>query len=146
MTKNSNTSKKTATKMLKKIPDFVHILLITVLLSILLALDDFVLPQALLHEYKWYLLLFFAVQSVTTTFITNQGLGKDPRYFQGFFFSAMLLRMFLSIGVIFYVVYQGVISPTLFVVTFFILYFCFISFEIYSLFHNLRANSGNNPK
>lgn len=127
--------------MLKKIPDIVQILLITVLLAVLLALDDFVLPQALLHEYKWYLLIFFAVQSVTTTFITSQGLGKDPRYFQGFFFSAMLLRMFLSIAVIFYAVYQGVISPTLFVVTFFILYFCFISFEIYSLLHNLRANS-----
>ena len=132
--------------MLKKTPDIVQILLITVLLAVLLALDDFVLPQAILHEYKWYLLLFFAIQSVTTTFITSQGLGKDPTYFQGFFFSAMLLRMFLSIAVIFYAVYQGVISPTLFVVTFFILYFCFISFEIYSLLHNLRANSEKHPK
>ena len=132
--------------MLKKIPDIVQILLITVLLAVLLALDDFVLPQALLHEYKWYLLIFFAVQSITTTFITSQGLGKDPSYFQGFFFSAMLLRMFLSIAVIFYAVYQGVISPTLFVITFFILYFCFISFEIYSLLHNLRANSEKKTK
>jgi hypothetical protein len=127
--------------MLKKIPDLLQILLITILVTVLLVLDDFVLPEPLLHEYKWYLLLFFAVQSLLTTFITSQGLTKDPRYFQGFFFSAMLLRMFLSIGVIFYAVYQGVISPTLFVVTFFILYFCFISFEIYSLLHNLRANS-----
>lgn len=132
--------------MLKKIPDIVQVLFITALLGILLAIDDFALPQALLHEYKWYLLLFFAVQSLTTTFITSQGLGKDPAYFQGFFFSAMLLRMFLSIAVIFYVVYQGVISPTLFVVTFFVLYFCFISFEIYSLLHNLRANSEKQPK
>jgi len=132
--------------MFKKIPDTVQILLITVLLAIVFALDDFVLTQALLHEYKWYLLLFFAVQSVTTTFITSQGLGKDPIYFQGFFFSAMLFRMILSIAVIFYAVYQGVISPTLFVVTFFILYFCFISFEIYSLLHNLRAKQEKDPK
>lgn len=127
--------------MLKKIPDIIQVLLITVLITILLVLDDFVLPEPLLHEYKWYLLLFFAIQSILTTFITSQGLTKDPRYFQGFFFLAMFLRMFLSIAVIFYAVYQGVISPTLFVVTFFILYFCFISFEIYSLLHNLRANS-----
>ncbi|GAB4130800.1 MAG: hypothetical protein OHK0045_17890 [Raineya sp.] len=127
--------------MLKKIPDLLQVLLITILIALLLALDDFILTEPLLHEYKWYLLLFFAVQSGLTTFITSQGLTKDPRYFQGFFFSAMLLRMFLCIGVVFYAVYQGVISPTLFVVTFFILYFCFVSFEIYSLLHNLRANS-----
>ncbi|MCU0437521.1 MAG: hypothetical protein MUC49_06355 [Raineya sp.] len=132
--------------MIKKIPDLVQISLIAVLLGVLLAIDDFVLPSPLLHEYKWYLLLFFAVQSILTTFITSQGLTKDPEYFQGFFFSAMLVRMFLSIGVIFFAVYQGVISPFLFVGTFFILYFCFVSFEIYSLLHNLRANSGKSPE
>jgi hypothetical protein len=132
--------------MIKKLPDLAQIVLIAILLAALLALDDFVLPNPLLHEYKWYLLLFFAVQSILTTFITSQGLTKDPEYFQGFFFTAMITRMLLSIGVIFFAVYQGIISPLLFVVTFFILYFCFISFEIYSLLHNLRANSGKSSE
>lgn len=129
---------------MKRIPDLVQVSLITVLLASLLALEDWLLPLPILHEYKWYLLLFFAVQSILTTFITSEGLKRDPSYFQGFFFSAMVLRMFLCIGVIFFVVYQGVINPLLFIITFFILYFCFISFEIYSLLHNLQANSREN--
>jgi hypothetical protein len=125
-----------------------HLLIFTLILASFLAIDEFLLFNKILHEYKWYLLLFFALQSLLTTYIVSQGLNRDVRVFQGFFFGSMLLRMFLSIGVVFYVVYQGVIYPLWFVVTFFVLYFCFVSFEIYGLLVKLRlkntAEDGNN--
>jgi hypothetical protein len=125
-----------------------HLLIFTLILASFLAIDEFLLRHKILHEYKWYLLLFFALQSVLTTYIVSQGLQKDAKTFQGFFFASILLRMFLSIAVVFYVVYQGVIYPLWFIVTFFVLYFCFVGFEIYGLLIKLRLKNttedGNN--
>jgi len=124
----------------QEIKNLSKVLLPTTLVGLLFLVDDFIVAKPLLHEYKWYLLLFFWVQTLLTTFITTQGLNRDSKYFQNFFFATMLLRMFLGILVIFYAVYQGVINPLLFVITFFLIYFSFVSFEIYALLHNLRSN------
>ncbi|MDX1903684.1 MAG: hypothetical protein SFU27_05945 [Thermonemataceae bacterium] len=126
--------------MQQEIKNLAKVLFPTSFLALVFLVDDFVLKQPFLHEYKWYLLLFFWVQTLLTTFITTQGLSRDAKYFQNFFFVTMLLRMFLGIIVVFYAVYQGVINPLLFVITFFLIYFSFVSFEIYALLHNLRSN------
>ncbi|MCS6795175.1 MAG: hypothetical protein RMJ97_08325 [Raineya sp.] len=118
-----------------------YVLILSLSLAILLAIDEFFLKHLLFHKYKWYLLLFFASQSILTTYIVSKGMGKDIKVFQNYFFASMLLRMLLSIGAFFYFVYQGVTHLLWFVGTFFVLYFSFVGFEIYGLLHNLRAKT-----
>ncbi len=123
----------------KKFFGLFHLFIFTLIIASFIAIDEFLLFNKILHEYKWHLLLFFALQSVLTTCLVSQGLRKNAKTFQGFFFASILLRMFLSVGVVFYIVYQGVIYPLWFIVTFFVLYFCFVGFEIYGLLYNLQA-------
>ena len=129
-----------------KFNEILKVIFLTLFLAGILAVDDYLVPTytdylPILHAYKWYLLVFFATQSLFTTFLTSFGLKNDTEYFQNYYFSAMIIRMLLCIAAIFYVVYQGVEKQLLFILTFFGLYFCYISFEIKSLLSNLRQNS-----
>ena len=112
----------------------------SLILASVLLLESFVLPQGLLHPQKWIMLVFFIILYSITEKINNFGLSETPQKFQVFFFSAMIIRMILSIIFIFVFVYLQVENLFLFVATFFLFYFYYIVFDIYYLLGNLRAD------
>jgi hypothetical protein len=116
------------------------LLIFSAFIALLVYLDT-ILPFNLLHSYRWYLWGFFAFQGLLTMRISGNGLEQDSQNFHFYFFSSMLLRMLLCVAVIFGVVYKGVDEPLRFILSFFSLYFLFLTFEIYILFTNLRPKS-----
>ena len=112
----------------------------SLILVCILLLESFIFPEQLLHPQKWIILIFFAILYSITEKINNFGLSETPQKFQTFFFSAMIIRMILSIIFIFVFVYLEVENLFLFIATFFIFYFYYIVFDIYYLLGNLRAD------
>ena len=96
--------------------------------------------DALVHAYVWYILAFFVLVTAGTFYITRLGISYDQDNFQLYYFGSMGFRMMLSIGVVFIYVYLFSENELQFVLNFFVLYFLFTGFEIYSLLANLRPN------
>ena len=96
--------------------------------------------HALVHTYIWYVLAFFVFITALTFYITRLGISYDNDNFQLYYFGSMGFRMLLSIGVVFIYVYLFSENELQFVLNFFVLYFLFTGFEIYSLLANLRPN------
>lgn len=94
----------------------------------------------LVHQYVWYIFSFFILITAATFYITRLGISYDKDNFQLYYFGSMGFRMILSIGVIFVYVFLFSENELQFVLNFFVLYFLFTGFEIYSLLANLRPN------
>ncbi|WP_439880616.1 hypothetical protein ACSX1A_15855 [Pontibacter sp. MBLB2868] len=94
----------------------------------------------LVHPYVWYIFAFFVVVTAGTFYITRLGISYDEDNFQLYYFGSMGFRMILSIAVIFIYVYLFSENELQFVLNFFVFYFLFTGFEIYSLLANLRPN------
>lgn len=127
--------------MKKNLQEFSKIIFLTVALVCILLADDYLLPKPVLHDYKWYLLLFFVLQSILINFLVMRGVQRDALAFQGRFFAGISIRMLLSIAVIFGVIYLGEEEPLRFIMSFFSLYFLYVAFEVYSLLITLRKQS-----
>jgi lysylphosphatidylglycerol synthetase-like protein (DUF2156 family) len=100
----------------------------------------YVTGNQLVHAYVWYMLAFFIFITAGTFYITRLGISYDKDNFQLYYFGSMGFRMILSIGVIFVYVFLFSENEMQFVLNFFVLYFLFTGFEIYSLLANLRPN------
>ncbi len=111
---------------------------LTLLLGGLAFIDDYLLQTPLMHTHKWYFILFFFFLSIVTTYLVSIGIRRSPGLFQGYFFGAMLLRMGLCIGIIFWFVQQGVTQLLSFILTFFVMYFLYLFIEIYALVKTLK--------
>lgn len=96
--------------------------------------------DALVHAFTWYILVFFVLVTAGTFYITRLGISYDQDNFQLYYFGSMGFRMMLSIAVVFIYVYLFSENELQFVLNFFVLYFLFTGFEIYSLLANLRPN------
>lgn len=105
-----------------------------------LLVDSLLLSPGYLHPQKWMIWLFFFFLYSITEKINFFGLKETPQKFQIYFFSAMIIRMILSIIFIFIFLYLQVENLFLFVGTFFLFYFYYIVFDIYHLLGNLRAD------
>lgn len=113
----------------------------TLIILILIFLEQFLFPNILFHKMKWFLLAFFIFQVYATNKITEFGLSEDKIKFQNYYFVTMIIRLILAplvLGVFYYIDSQNII---LLVINFFIFYFFYFVFEIYYLLANLRANS-----
>nr|WP_245402668.1 hypothetical protein [Pontibacter sp. E15-1] len=96
--------------------------------------------DAVVHAYVWYMLAFFVLVTAGTFYITRLGISYDQDNFQLYYFGSMGFRMMLSIAVVFIYVFLFSENELQFVLNFFVLYFLFTAFEIYSLLANLRPN------
>nr|WP_246597000.1 hypothetical protein [Pontibacter aydingkolensis] len=94
----------------------------------------------LVHPFIWYIFGFFVFVTALTFYISRLGISYDKDNFQLYYFGSMGFRMILSIGVIFVYVFLFSENELQFVLNFFVLYFLFTGFEIYSLLANLRPN------
>lgn len=115
-------------------------LLFTLFVGVTIFLLDF-LNVPYVHVYVWYIYSFFAVLHLATHAFTLWGINNYKENFAMFYFGAMIFRFFCSISLAFVIIYRGVDEGMMFVVNFFILYFIFIIFEIYSIIANLRPHS-----
>lgn len=96
---------------------------------------------AYVHPEKWTLLVFFFALSLISHRITERGIQKNKDNLVMYYFSTMLLRLVVSIGVLVYFMYTKTPDIFLLVINFFILYLLFVAFEINWLLSNLRRNS-----
>ncbi|MDX5346519.1 MAG: hypothetical protein LPJ89_10960 [Hymenobacteraceae bacterium] len=94
----------------------------------------------LVHPYIWYIFGFFIFITAVTFTVTRLGIQQDEDNFQLYYFGSMGLRVLLSIGVVFVYVYVSKERELQFVLNFFVLYFLYTGFEIYSILTNLRPH------
>ena len=94
----------------------------------------------LVHDFVWYIYGFFILVTALTFYVSRLGISYDEDNFQLYYFGSMGFRMILSIAVIFIYVYLFSENELQFVLNFFVFYFLFTGFEIYSLLANLRPN------
>lgn len=123
----------------------IKLLIFTLLLSGAVFFMQY-LELPFIHQYIWYIIGFFFIQSLLTTFIAGKGIKKNSVNFPPFYFMSMILRLVLTIILAF--VFIAIQTPDLnvFVGNFLILYLLFLIFEIYSLLTNLRPDLDKQAK
>jgi hypothetical protein len=101
--------------------------------------------EAVIHPLTIYVFGFFALLTLITYWVTSRLIRANPDNFMGAYFGSMVVRLLLSVGLVLTFLYKGGAQerPGLwtFLGGFFILYFLFAGFEIWSVLSNLRPFS-----
>jgi hypothetical protein len=102
------------------------------------------LNPGLLYTYQWYLLFYFYLITLLSLIIIEKTAAKDQEKLSKGFFSAMILRLFISVIIAAIIIYYDRGNSTIFALNFLILYLIYLGFEIYYLISILqpRLNSG----
>ncbi|MFN3403824.1 MAG: hypothetical protein ACK40G_06995 [Cytophagaceae bacterium] len=96
-------------------------------------------PQHILEPQIWITQGFILTILLVSHWIAGKGLKDKAIDFHIYYMGSMGLRFLLSVFYLFLIVYLHPENVWAFVINFFILYFIYTSFEIYSLLANLRA-------
>ncbi|MCB2409358.1 hypothetical protein [Hymenobacter lucidus] len=100
---------------------------------------------AVIHPLAYYVLAFFAVLTAITYWLTAVLLKANPDGFMVAFFGGMVVRLLLSVAMVMIYLYKGGAKEGhgtwTFLGSFFLLYFLFAGFEIWSILSNLRPFS-----
>ena len=91
-----------------------------------------------LYSYQWYLLLYFYLITLLSLFIIERTTRKNLEKLSKGFFSAMMLRLFVSIIIAVVIIYFDRANSTIFALNFLILYLVYLGFEIYYLISILQ--------
>lgn len=118
-----------------------QVIIPTSIAGIFMLMDTIIPDMNLFHTYKWGLLIFFFVQSLLSTLVTDFGMKTEEVTFQKFYMLSITIRLFLSIILIFIFIFLKAENLIFLVTNFFALYFFYMLFEIYFLLVNLRTNS-----
>ena len=95
----------------------------------------------LIHPSMWIILIFSAVIALLIAVYNAYALSKSINSFVPLFLGSMLIRFFLSIVVIGFLLFKYQDARIILVFNFFIVYLCYLVFEIYSIIANLRPIS-----
>jgi len=115
--------------------------LITTLYTLVLAFIQYGVYQlnaGLLYTHQWYLLLYFYLITVLSIVIIEKTTQKDAEKLAKGFFSAMMLRLFVSVIIAIIIIYFDRVNSTIFALNFLILYLLYLGFEIYYLISILQ--------
>jgi len=104
------------------------------------------LAPAFVYAYIWYLVMFFFFLSTFSIYIVEKAASHGQKYFINAYFTMMLLRLFLSIGLAFIFIWKDRGQAIIFASNFIVLYLLFLGFEIYTLLANLRHHSKKDSK
>ena len=120
-----------------------RLLLFTALLAGLAALLKYAVRWEGLHPLVWLLLGFFTVLAGFTYYFVEGGRQRNPGHFNAYFMGALVMRLFVSIGLFaaYLFLYSG--KELSFALHFIVLYFLYMGFEIYHIVRNLRPFSKN---
>lgn len=101
--------------------------------------------SAVIHPLAGYILGFFATLSVITYWVTARLVRANPNNFMAAYFGSVVARLLVSVGLIIIYFYKGGAregaGTWAFLGSFFLLYFLFAGFEIWSVLSNLRPFS-----
>jgi hypothetical protein len=123
-------------------------LIFSVVLAIIVAvLQQTDLSEKLLHPQIWSIVIFSAILGIVVVLISHWGLeSMDAQSRPTLFIGLTVLRLIVSMIFIGIVVFTGLEDRVLWVVDFFMLYLCYLTFEVYSILANLRAISSEGVK
>ena len=104
----------------------------------------FTLSDALsvfIHSSIWIILLCSAAIALIIAIYNANALSKSAQSFVPLFLGSMLIRLFLSLVVIGYLLFKYQDLRIVLVMNFFVIYLFYLMFEIYSIISNLRPIS-----
>lgn len=100
---------------------------------------------ALVHPYAGYIMAYFAILTGCIYWVTARLVKANPENFMAAYFGSMVLRMLLSMGIVLVYLYKGGAhegrGTYTFLGAFFLGYFLFTGFEVWSVLTNLRPFS-----
>jgi hypothetical protein len=108
--------------------------------GIIYLLQEFIKPEWV-HETMWIILSFFVILTWLTGMFTHYLLELSKENSVSIILGGIVIRFLASIGFVAILLFMGVENLILFVVNFFIIYFFYLLFDIYTLISNLRPNS-----
>jgi hypothetical protein len=108
--------------------------------GIIYLLQEFIKPEWV-HETMWIILSFFVVLTWLTGMFTHYLLELSKENSVSIILGGIGIRFLASVGFVAILLFMGVENLILFVVNFFIIYFFYLLFDIYTLISNLRPNS-----
>ncbi|MGV3588272.1 MAG: hypothetical protein ACO1OF_14800, partial [Adhaeribacter sp.] len=118
-----------------------NILVLSLLLVAIIGALIYFTGYNYVHPLTWYILLFFASITWATFYFIRKGIGEDAGSFQLYYFGSSVARVLLCMVVVFFYVYFATEREFQFAINFFIIYFIYTGFEIYSILSNLRRIS-----
>lgn len=122
-----------------------HLLLLSLLLYGMLYLLGARYGAAVAHPLAGYVVLYFALLTAATYWLTARLIRASPDNFMVAYFGSMVLRMLLSVGIVLVYLYNGGAhegaGTYAFLGIFFVGYFLFSGFEVWSVLSNLRPFS-----
>ncbi len=118
-----------------------NLIIATILIGLGIGALLYFTGNQLVHPYIWYILAFFVLITFLTFYVVHIGVRDDPDNFQLYFFGSSVFRVLLCMGAVFFYVYFFSEGELQFTLNFFVIYFIYTGFEIYSLLSNLRRNS-----
>ncbi len=116
------------------------IMLLTVLLSILVALLQYFLSPKFIHNNIWLIILFYTLLSLGTGTISEKLLRKKKYNSVSVLIGGVVFRLLASLSFVFVMLYLGDENILWFVVNFFAVYLLYLLFDIYGLITNLRLH------
>ena len=100
---------------------------------------------ALISPFAPSILIFMALLTLVTYWVTARLVAASPDNFMGAYFGSMVVRLLLSVGLVMVFFYRGGArqghGTYTFLGAFFTLYFLCAGFEIWAIFSNLRPFS-----
>jgi hypothetical protein len=108
--------------------------------GIIYLLQEFIKPEWV-HETMWIILSFFVILTWLTGMFTHYLLELSKENSVSIILGGIGIRFLASVGFVAILLFMGVENLILFVVNFFIIYFFYLLFDIYTLISNLRPNS-----
>lgn len=109
------------------------------LLAVVYAVRQFY--PAIIYDYTIYFLIYFFFLSLLNHQFIRFALKNKGGEFTSFYFVSMLIRFFLSIIIIFVVIYVDRENRITAAISFMILYFAYLAFEIIWLLKKININS-----
>ena len=99
----------------------------------------------IVHPFTPYTFGFFAVLTLITYWVTARLVRADAGNFMGAYFGSMVVRLLLSLTLVLVYLFRGGAHEGdgrwAFLGSFFLLYFIFAGFEVWSVLSNLRPFS-----
>ena len=118
-----------------------NLLILTGLIACIIGLLVYTTAYNVVHPYTWYILAFFVFVTVFTYQLTKKGYQEDEENFQLYYFGSMAFRVVMCLAVVVLYILFAEDRHLQFTLNFFVLYFIFTGFEIYSILTNLRPIS-----
>lgn len=114
--------------------------LLTLILAVTIYLVDHYLPEnKLLSPDVWGFLVFFAGITFLAYRLSMAGIKQGGESSVFFILGGVVLKLLLSMVFALVYIYTQQVDKIQFISNFFILYFIYTAFEMYSLMYNLRA-------